>query len=139
MPNETNNLPHEDQRPEHLRTSAPEKPALQNTVSLEPSEAHDSSIESCPKIDSLDSLLAESDASDEQDPPIEEELTTIGEPRKIPDEHLQTDRKVGLSEREVSQRRKVYGSNQMKEEDRSHVKQFLLFFVGPIQFVMEVN
>ena len=129
----------ENQRLEQLGALSQEKLTLQPTITLEPLGTHGDSTEESAKINSLDGLLAELDAGDEQDPPIEEEITAIGKPQKIPDEYLHTDRAIGLSEREVIQRRRMYGWNQMKEANRSHIKQFLLFFVGPIQFVMEVN
>jgi H+-transporting ATPase len=74
---------------------------------------------------------------------------------------LQTDTRVGLTNEEVLQRRRKYGLNQMKyvdtantpsvelnrlntdkrhrEEKENLVLKFLGFFVGPIQFVMEVR
>ena len=116
-----------------------QKLTLQDTVSLEPPGAHDGTAEHCSDIDSLDGLLAELDAGEEEQQFVEEEVTAIGDPKKIPEEYLHTDPAIGLIEHEVLQRRKMYGWNQMREENRSHVKQFLSFFVGPIQFVMEVD
>lgn len=52
---------------------------------------------------------------------------------------VQTDTRVGLTSEEVLQRRKKYGLNQMKEEKENLILKFLGFFVGPIQFVMEVS
>lgn len=56
---------------------------------------------------------------------------------QVPEELLQTDPAVGLTEDEVLRRRKKYGLNQMSEEQENMLVKFLMFFVGPIQFVME--
>ncbi|KAG7698116.1 hypothetical protein KL930_001778 [Ogataea haglerorum] len=55
----------------------------------------------------------------------------------VPDELLRTDPKVGLTSDEVAKRRKKYGLNQMAEEKENLVLKFCMFFIGPIQFVME--
>ena len=55
----------------------------------------------------------------------------------VPEELLQTDPGTGLSSDEVLKRRKKYGLNQMAEEKENLVLKFVMFFVGPIQFVME--
>ncbi|SCU87460.1 LAMI_0D06150g1_1 [Lachancea mirantina] len=60
-----------------------------------------------------------------------------GEARPVPEELLQTDPSYGLTSDEVTRRRKKYGLNQMAEENESLVIKFLMFFIGPIQFVME--
>ena len=52
---------------------------------------------------------------------------------------VQTDTRVGLTSEEVLQRRKKYGLNQMKEEKENMILKFFSYFVGPIQFVMEVR
>jgi len=57
--------------------------------------------------------------------------------RPVPEELLQTDPSYGLTSDEVSKRRKKYGLNQMAEEKENLVVKFLMFFIGPIQFVME--
>lgn len=69
----------------------------------------------------------------------EEGDVEAGGPKPVPEELLQTELTVGLSEAEVVQRRKKYGLNQMKEEKVNHFLKFLGYFVGPIQFVMEVS
>lgn len=58
--------------------------------------------------------------------------------RVVPDDQLQTDARTGLTTDEVHARRKKYGMNQMKEEKENLIVKFLWYFVGPIQFVMEV-
>ena len=62
-----------------------------------------------------------------------------GEARPVAEELLQTDIFNGLTYKEVIMRRKKFGFNQMQEEEKSRVLTFLSFFVGPIQFVMEVS
>lgn len=134
-----NRFPNANIRPTHLETMTTESLTLAKTISSDPSCAHDGPTDRCSRIDSLDSLLEDLDAGDEEEKPVEEEVVAVGASRKIPDELLHTNLTTGLSESEVGQRRRVYGLNQMKEENRSHIKQFLSFFVGPIQFVMEVT
>lgn len=56
----------------------------------------------------------------------------------VPEGLLGTDPDRGLSDAEVSIRRKRFGLNKMKEEKENNLLKFLSFFVGPIQFVMEV-
>ncbi|ROT40223.1 plasma-membrane proton-e [Sodiomyces alkalinus F11] len=67
----------------------------------------------------------------------EEEDTTPGGARTIPEDQLMTDTRLGLSEHEVHVRRRKYGLNQMKEEKENLILKFCMYFVGPIQFVME--
>jgi H+-transporting ATPase len=50
-----------------------------------------------------------------------------------------TDTRTGLTNAEVISRRKKYGLNQMKEDKENLILKFLMYFVGPIQFVMEVS
>ncbi len=69
----------------------------------------------------------------------EEEEGTPGGGRTVPEDMLQTDSRVGLTESEVTTRRRKYGLNQMKEEKENLILKFLGYFVGPIQFVMEVS
>ncbi|KAJ9654846.1 plasma membrane H+-ATPase [Neophaeococcomyces mojaviensis] len=83
----------------------------------------------------LDALIEELEST-EPDAEMEEEIEALGV-RSVPEELLQTDTKWGLTEPEVVQRRKKYGLNQMKEEKENLALKFLMFFVGPIQFVME--
>ena len=130
----------ENRKSTHLQTLTTEKLTLARTVS---SSAYPPTPESTnhalPKGNSLDDLLAALDAGDDEEQPVEEEISALGASKKIPDEYLHTDLTTGLYELEITQRRREYGWNQMREENRSHIKRFLMFFVGPIQFVMEVN
>lgn len=86
----------------------------------------------------LDALIEELESND-PDAEVEEELETLHGARTVPEELLQTDTRVGLVEPEVVARRKKYGLNQMKEEKENLFLKFLGYFVGPIQFVMEVS
>lgn len=79
-------------------------------------------------LESLDGQIAE-----------EEEEVEAGSARPVPEELLQTDTIHGLTEAEVTSRRKKFGLNQMKEEKENLILKFLGYFVGPIQFVMEVS
>ncbi|EEQ37215.1 plasma membrane ATPase 1 [Clavispora lusitaniae ATCC 42720] len=67
----------------------------------------------------------------------EEEEADNSSFKAVPEELLQTDPKVGLTDAEVEKRRKKYGLNQMAEEQENLILKFVMFFVGPIQFVME--
>lgn len=51
----------------------------------------------------------------------------------------QTDIEHGLSASEVDRQRKKHGLNQLREEKENLFLKFIMFFVGPIQFVMEVS
>ncbi|KJZ68742.1 Plasma membrane ATPase [Hirsutella minnesotensis 3608] len=67
----------------------------------------------------------------------EEEESSPGGGRTVPEDKLQTDSRVGLTESEVTSRRRKFGLNQMKEEKENLILKFFSYFVGPIQFVME--
>ena len=69
----------------------------------------------------------------------EEEKAEPGGARIIPEDMLQTSTVTGLTDQEVIVRRKKYGMNQMKEEKENLILKFLGYFIGPIQFVMEVT
>jgi len=74
---------------------------------------------------------------DGDDDLFEEEADAGHSSRPVPSELLQTDPTRGLTNEEFYSRRKRYGWNKMSEEEESLIIKFLLFFVGPIQFVME--
>lgn len=86
-------------------------------------------------IDALIEELESQDAGVEE----EEEVSQPGNARTIPEEMLNTSTTTGLTATEVLARRKKYGMNQMKEEKENLLLKFLGFFIGPIQFVMEVS
>lgn len=83
----------------------------------------------------IDELESEDDRMEDHEDDNEVEL---GNRFVVPEDQLQTDCRVGLTEFEVQIRRKKYGMNQMKEEKENLILKFLGYFFGPIQFVMEV-
>lgn len=87
----------------------------------------------------IDALIEDLESEDGHAFDEEEEETNPATGRVVPDDMLQTDSRLGLTESEVVARRRKYGLNQMKEEKENLVLKFLSFFVGPIQFVMEVS
>lgn len=102
-------------------------PAKKETPSEEEDEDED-----------IDALIEELES---QDAALDEEEETVqpGGAVNIPEELLQTDTRLGLTSSDVITRRKKFGLNQMKEEKENLILKFLGFFVGPIQFVMEVR
>lgn len=87
----------------------------------------------------IDALIEELESQDAAIDNEEEENVQPGGARTVPEEMLQTSTRTGLSTAEVQNRRKKYGMNQMKEEKENLILKFLGFFIGPIQFVMEVS
>ena len=89
----------------------------------------------------MDALIDELESNDghENDEEGQGEEALPGAVHVISEEYLQTDTCRGLTEAEVLSRRKKFGLNQMKEETENLVLKFLGYFVGPIQFVMEVR
>ncbi|KAK2818449.1 plasma membrane H+-ATPase, partial [Arthroderma sp. PD_2] len=86
----------------------------------------------------MDQLIADLESQDGHiDEEDDEEDDQPGGERPVPEELLQTDTRTGLTDAEVTTRRKKYGLNQMKEEKENMILKFLSYFVGPIQFVME--
>lgn len=85
----------------------------------------------------IDALIEELESQDGDNADYEEEEDDASGARLIPEELLQTDPRIGLTSAEVLMRRKKFGINQMKEEKENMFLKFLMFFVGPIQFVME--
>lgn len=93
----------------------------------------------------------ESDEEDDMDAFIEELQSDEGEGgddfdedagptssvRMVPESMLQTDQTTGLTSDEVVARRKKFGLNKMSEEETNNLIKFIMFFIGPIQFVME--
>ena len=90
-------------------------------------------------VGEFDALLDSLESDDEEEVSIEDQVPNIGEARAVPSVLLETSPNDGLDDAEVLSRRKRYGWNIMKEETHSHVKTFLMFFVGPIQCVMLVG
>lgn len=90
------------------------------------------------EIENIDALIDDLESHDGE-VNEEEEVTEVGQARPIPEELLKTDTTRGLSDQEVAARRKKFGLNQLKEEKENLILKFLMYFVGPIQFVMEVR
>lgn len=86
----------------------------------------------------IDALIDELESRDGHEEEEDEQDTVPGQGRTVPEDMLQTDTRLGLTDNDVVQRRKKYGLNQMKEEKENLVLKFLGYFIGPIQFVMEV-
>jgi magnesium-transporting ATPase (P-type) len=87
----------------------------------------------------MDALIEDLESQDGHIDDDEEEEVQPGGGRVVPEDMLMTDTRVGLTESEVLARRKKYGLNQMKEEKENLILKFFGFFIGPIQFVMEVS
>ncbi|KAI3398776.1 hypothetical protein diail_8643 [Diaporthe ilicicola] len=111
-------------------------------------EKHAAPVESAPpkqpkveddeeEDEDIDALIEDLESQDGHADDDEEEERDEHGGRLIPEELLQTDTRTGLTEAEVVSRRKKYGLNQMKEEKENMILKFFMYFVGPIQFVME--
>jgi magnesium-transporting ATPase (P-type) len=90
-------------------------------------------------IEDIDALIDDLESQDGNEDFDDESAAPGSSARPVPEDLLQTDTRTGLTSAEVDQRRKKYGLNQMKEEKENLVLKFLMYFVGPIQFVMEVS
>ena len=89
--------------------------------------------------EAFDALLTSLESDDEKDSSTEYQAPTLGAARGVPSVLLETSPNRGLDNAEVLSRRKRYGWNMMKKDTHSHLKTFLMFFVGPIQCVMLVS
>lgn len=128
--------------PNHLNTSI-EPGTFDNEKSNDTNVPTDTEKSKPPAADEeededMDALIDELESQDGHAEEDEEEEDTAGTGRVIPEDQLQTDTRTGLTEQEVLVRRKKYGMNQMKEEKENLILKFLGYFIGPIQFVMEV-
>ncbi|GJD02140.1 plasma membrane ATPase [Colletotrichum higginsianum] len=85
----------------------------------------------------IDALIEDLESQDGHIDEEEEEDGTPGMGRVVPEEQLQTDTRLGLTEQEVLNRRRKWGRNEMAEQKENLILKFFMFFVGPIQFVME--
>lgn len=116
-----------------------DKPTLQDALAqLSPDEL-DAVPSNTDAVQDFDALLASLESDDEEELSIEDKIPTVGEARPVPSFLLETSPNRGLDDAELISRRKKYGWNVMKEENRSHIRTFLMFFVGPIQCVMLVS
>ncbi|CAN6638432.1 plasma membrane ATPase 1 [Trichomonascus vanleenenianus] len=88
--------------------------------------------------DDIDAFIEELQSEDGGDDDFfDEEAKSGTSARPVPETLLQTDINAGLTSEEVVQRRRKFGLNKMSEEKENLLLKFLMFFVGPIQFVME--
>lgn len=87
----------------------------------------------------LDALIRDLEAEDVQTEETNESKEEAGEVRAGSSELPHTDADAGLSSEEVVARRKRFGWNKLREERQNWALKFFAFFVGPIQFVMEVR
>ncbi|KAE8152453.1 hypothetical protein BDV25DRAFT_137902 [Aspergillus avenaceus] len=113
-------------RKEHIvEAASPEKQPFPN---------HDNEDED---VEEIDALIDELESNDGHIEVEDSEQIDSDSAQSIPDELLQTDPIIGLTDSEVQLRRKKYGLNQMKREKENLILKFLSYFVGPVQFVME--
>ena len=128
---------------EHLppvdRNSLTLKEALDTIQPPERDSSSERRPENTNEIEEFEKLLEDIESDEEEEDKSEKEDLGLEATTGAPDNLLQTNVTHGLSESEVKERRSTYGFNQLKEHKRSHIKEFLMFFVGPIQFVMEVS
>lgn len=116
-------------------SEAVHEPKTEKAPQVPPSESDEESDDD--DIDALIDELQSNHGMDAEEESEDEGRAAAGEARVIPEEMLQTDPSYGLTSDEVAKRRKKYGLNQMAEDNENLVVKFLMFFIGPIQFVME--
>ena len=138
--------PVDDRTPTHQGTNvSTDEPREQAESAFEAGSDHMSSSQTekqqnDEETTDLDALLDEfDDDEDPQDEPTVQNDPLPGGSKTAPEEMLQTNHYEGLTDAEVHDRRRLYGFNEMKEEKENLIIKFLMFFVGPIQFVMEVS
>ncbi|KAH7413308.1 putative plasma membrane ATPase [Cadophora sp. MPI-SDFR-AT-0126] len=124
--------------PNHLNTTMEPGTFDEKTSQYDDPTPAKKPIEDEEEDEDMDALIDELESQDghaEDDEEENESSPATG--RVVPEDQLQTDPRIGLTEAEVHHRRKKYGMNQMKEEKENLILKFLGYFVGPIQFVME--
>jgi H+-transporting ATPase len=90
------------------------------------------------KMDDIDELIVKiDDGKDEQIPLLETKKEDSAEGHQVSDDLLQTNLQRGLTDMEVAQRHKMFGDNELSERKERQWLKFLMFFYGPVQFVME--
>ena len=87
----------------------------------------------------LDALLDALNDDEKPQEDVKSELNQSSASKPAPEQMLQTNPYHGLTDVEVQQRKKQFGLNEMSEEKENMLLKFLMFFVGPIQCVMEVS
>lgn len=108
---------------------------------LPPSECEKKTLDDDDDLEDMDLLIEELESVRGVNIDEEELLDESGSDHatSLPESLLGTDPERGLPDAEVLTRRKRFGLNKMKEEKENNLLKFLSFFVGPIQFVMEVS
>ena len=121
-------------------SSHDEKHELPDVAASKP-HAKKEDVESDEEEEDMDALIDDLESHDGGQMGLEEEEEEgdAGSAPPVNEDLLQTSPRTGLTENEATQRRKKFGLNQMKEEKENLVLKFLGYFVGPIQFVMEVS
>jgi len=124
--------------PDRLGTNIPQSgfDSEKRPVSEKPGAPLDDEDED---IEDIDALIDDLESQEGQEYADDDEAAPGSSARPVPEDLLQTDTRIGLTSAEVDQRRRKYGLNQMKEEKENLILKFLMYFVGPIQFVMEVS
>ncbi len=122
-----------------INTSGYPKSTLQEALAERSPNEPDAVPMNTDQVEDFDALLASLESDGEEELSIEDKIPTVGEARAVPSVLLETSPNRGLDDAEVLSRRKRYGWNMLKKENRSHLKTFLMFFVGPIQCVMLVS
>jgi H+-transporting ATPase len=110
------------------------EPIAEKPVAAAPAAAEEEDEDE--DIDELVMELQSNHAVDDAESDDEEENHSSSY-KEVPDEYLHTDPSVGLTSAEVTKRKKKFGLNQMAEDKENMVLKFCMFFIGPIQFVME--
>jgi H+-transporting ATPase len=128
-------LPAGANTPDRLGTQIPQGDFEKQPISEKPKPQEEDDED----IEDIDALIDDLESQDGNEVLEEESVAAGASARPVPEDLLQTDTRTGLTSAEVEQRRKKYGLNQMKEEKENLVLKFLMYFVGPIQFVMEVS
>ncbi|KAJ5239416.1 plasma membrane ATPase [Penicillium chermesinum] len=87
----------------------------------------------------IDALITELEEEDGKEP--DPEVVTIGPGTdRVTDPCLlKTDLSMGLTDEEVLSSRRKFGWNSLKEERCSPILKFVMLFIGPVQFVMELS
>lgn len=103
----------------------------------EPTNEKVDKIVSDDEEEDIDQLIMDLQSHKGLDDEDDDEAVDDSSFKAVPEELLKTDPTTGLTADEVTKRRKKYGLNQMSEDKENLVLKFVMFFVGPIQFVME--
>ncbi len=92
------------------------------------------------KMDDIDELIVRIDDGSAPQPPFVQSSTasnnTVNGGKNVPDALLHTDPALGLSTAEYQRRLRTYGENELSEKKEHRFLKFLMYFVGPVQYVM---